>query len=57
VVADQKYSDVSLFEGYQHINRDVQKRIATYIGATDWQQSAKLTRKHVKQLLKRAGIK
>ena len=57
VVADHKYSSVDLFEGYQHINRDVEKRIATYIGATDWQQVAMLTRKHVKQLLRQAGVK
>lgn len=57
VVANQEYAGVHLFEGYERINRNSKKRIATYIGSRSWIGVSKRTRRCVKQILEQAGVK
>lgn len=53
VVADHQYAKIELFEGYNHVTHDVERRIATYIGSTEWTAVAEETRKFVLKTLKK----
>lgn len=55
VVADHQYARPDLFKGYQHVTRDIEHRIATYIGSTSWVEVAEATRQVVLQILKQSG--
>lgn len=56
VVANDKFADESLFEGYEHVTVDKTKRIATYIGSTNWKKLAAETWKIVKSKLSKFGV-
>jgi hypothetical protein len=56
VVADNRYAGVTLFEAYKHIPRDASRRIATYIGSTEWKAVAEKTREYVIRTLKQSGV-
>lgn len=56
VVADERYARVQLFQGYEHIVPDRSRRVATYVGASNWQQFAELTRQCVIGILGQAGV-
>ncbi|RLC78329.1 MAG: hypothetical protein DRJ03_25420 [Chloroflexi bacterium] len=56
VVANHQYACIELFEGYQFVTSDVQRRIATYIGSVDWSEIAEQTRVSVIRTLKRLGF-
>jgi len=56
VVADDRYATVDLFEGYEHVTDDVQRRVATYLGADDWRGFAEHVRALVKATLQAAGV-
>ena len=56
VVADHHYAKVELFQGYEHVTHEVEHRVATYIGSTEWKQVAEKTRKSVVQTLNKAGF-
>lgn len=51
VVADHQYANVELFEGYNYVTDNVERRIATYIGSTEWVAVAEETRKYVLKIL------
>jgi hypothetical protein len=57
VVADDQYADETLFEGYEHVTGDEQKRIATYLGAKNWKLLASKTWIATKLKLTRFGVK
>lgn len=57
VVADDKYADKDIFNGYQFVTEEVEKRIATYIGATSWKRVAEDVRRSVRQTLGAAGVR
>ena len=57
VVADDKYANEDLFEGYEYVTKDQQKRIATYIGSKNWKMLASKTWKASKSKLSRFGVK
>lgn len=57
VVADDQYADETLFEGYEHVTNDKQKRIATYIGAKNWKMLASKTWIAAKMKLSKFGVK
>ncbi len=54
VVAEQSYATPNLFEGYQHVTTEVDRHIATYIGANGWAQVAEETRRAVSSILQKA---
>jgi len=56
VVADEQYSSADLFEGYEHVTSQVERRVATYIGAQHWEAFAERVRGQVKQTLECAGV-
>ena len=56
VVANYQYAEVELFKGYQYVTPDVQHRIATYIGSSDWPELAEQTRKSVEEILRRLRL-
>jgi hypothetical protein len=55
VVADHQYARHDLFEGYQHVTKDAEHRVATYIGSTSWAKVAEIVRQSVLQTLKNSG--
>lgn len=57
VVADDQYADESLFEGYEHVTIDKQKRVATYIGAKNWKMLASRIWLAAKLKLSKFGVK
>jgi hypothetical protein len=56
VVADNKHAKIELFEGYEHVTQDVKRRIATYIGSSEWKEIAASTRQFIVQRLQQRGI-
>lgn len=56
VVADDSFAKIDLFDGYQRFPCEVQRRIATYIGAVNWKEFAEKTRRIVERKLKRTGV-
>ncbi len=54
IVADHQYAKAELFEGYAHVTYDVKRRIATYIGSTEWIAVAEETRKFVLAALRKS---
>lgn len=55
VVANESYANIQLFQGYEHVVPDITRRVATYIGASDWKQFAEQTRQQVICVLTQAG--
>jgi hypothetical protein len=56
VVADSSHSAERLFSGYHYLSPDIARRIATYIGAANWQLLASGTNAVVKQILRDSGV-
>jgi len=56
IVANNNYADSNLFAGYERINNDSSKCIATYIGSTEWTEVAEETRKCVINTLRHTGV-
>ncbi len=50
-MADEKYAREDVFEGYEHITEDINRRIATYISSDEWKSLAEETRLEVKNRL------
>lgn len=56
IVANDFYANENLFEGYEHVTSDKNKRIATYIGSKNWKMLASKTWKIVKGILSTFGV-
>lgn len=56
VVANQKHAKLDVFEGYQHVVNDVERRIATYISSDDWKEVAEKTRQVIQAKLRQAKL-
>jgi hypothetical protein len=56
VVADDRYGDIGLFRGYEHVTKQIERRIATYIGATSWGELAEQSRQVAAQTLAKLGV-
>ena len=55
VVANDQYATHEMFNGYQHIVGDVQRRFATYVGARTWVVVARTVAKQLREVLKQNG--
>jgi hypothetical protein len=56
VVASSQYSSENLFTGYHYLTPDITRRIATYIGAVNWQLLASGTLNTVIQIFLKSGV-
>lgn len=56
IIANDKYANIDLFTGFEHVVNDINRRIATYIGSTCWVDVAEQTRISVISILKSAGV-
>jgi hypothetical protein len=56
VVADTHFAKEELFNGYHHVTPEIAKRIATYIGSTNWRELANGSNTIAKRILRNAGL-
>lgn len=56
IVASSRYSSENLFIGYHYLTPDITRRIATYIGAVDWQRLASGTKNAVIETILKCGV-
>lgn len=56
VVANHQHAKPELFDGYQHVVADVQRRIGTYVGAKAWVPFAAAVQGRIETQLKACGV-